>query len=390
MNGSIIHSNIFRFQMSIYFDNASTTPLLPEVKEAMKSVIDNCYGNPSSIHLHGRKARIIVEEARKIIAQGLNASTGEIFFTSGATEANNMAFLASVRDLDVKRIISTNVEHHCISHMLDHLHNTRGIEVNLLQVNTQGHIDLEELERLLATGNTKTLVSVMHVNNELGTITDLDAVSEICKTYDALFHSDTAQSIGKLALDVQETSINFLCGASHKFFGPKGVGFIYINGDNLIKPLFHGGDQERGMRSGTENIYGIAGMSKAFELALSELEARKLKVGSIKDHFTKRLKSELDDIKINGSENSLYNILSVSFPESPKSEMLMMNLDIMGISASGGSACSSGVENDSHVLQAIGHDPKRKTVRFSFSHFNTIEEVDTVVEKLKSISAVAV
>lgn len=376
--------------MSIYFDNASTTPLLPEVKEAMKAVIDDCYGNPSSIHLHGRKARIIIEEARKIIATGLNASTGEIFFTSGATEANNMAFMASVRDLGVQRIISSNVEHHCISHMLTHLEETTDVVVELLEVDKQGHIILKELEDRLQANDSKTLVSLMHVNNELGTLTDLQAVADICKTHDALFHSDTAQSIGKVKIDLQETPMNFLCGASHKFFGPKGVGFVYINGDNLIKPLFHGGDQERGMRSGTENIYGIAGMSKAFELALAEMDSRKETVGNIKAHFVKRLTTEIEDIRINSPEESLYNILSVSFPHSPKSEMLMMNLDIMGISASGGSACSSGVENDSHVLQAIGHDPKRKTVRFSFSHLNTLAEVDTVMEKLKSITAVPV
>jgi len=376
--------------MRIYFDNASTTPLLPAVKDAMKAVIDDCYGNPSSIHLHGRKARIIVEEARKVIARILNASTGEIFFTSGATEANNMVLMASVRDLGVQRIISTNVEHHCILHMLDHLEQTSGTKVEYLKVDGQGHIKLETLAQLLKQDDAKTLVSVMHVNNELGTQTDITAVSKLCQEHGALFHSDTAQSVGKIPIDLQEIKINFLCGASHKFFGPKGVGFVYINGDNMIKPLFHGGDQERGMRSGTENIYGIAGMSKALELALIEMDDRKKKITELRDYFIGKLRTELEDIKINSPDSSLHNILSVSFPESSKSEMLMMNLDIMGISASSGSACSSGVENDSHVLEAIGHDPKRKTVRFSFSHMNTLEEVDYVVDKLKSISAVAV
>lgn len=229
----------------------------------------------------------------------------------------------------------------------------------------------------------------MHVNNELGTIADIDGLSKLCASYGALFHTDAAQSLCKLPIDVSESSINFLCGVAHKFFGPKSVGFVYIQNETMIKPIFRGGGQERGLRSGTENIYGIAGMSMAYKLAMEEMEERKEKISSIKNYFISRLQNELQDVRINGDENCLHNILSVSFPPTDRSAMLMMNLDIAGISVSGGSACSSGVENDSHVLQAIGHDPARKTIRFSFAHFNTKEEVDYTMDKLKTLTPVA-
>ena len=374
--------------MRVYFDNASTTPLIPEVQAEMTRIISEVYGNPSSIHLHGREARIVVEEARKTIATGLNASSGEIFFTSGATEANNMAILGSIRDLGVKRIISTVIEHHCILHTLDYIKEHQMAEVILLKVDSKGQIDYDQLESILGDG-IPTLVSVMHGNNEIGAICDLQRLSDLCEKTGAYLQTDTAQTLAKLPIDLAQTKISFLCGASHKFFGPKGVGFVYINGDNLIKPMFFGGDQERGMRSGTENIYGIAGMAKAFKLALAQREQRRKAISAVRNHFEKRLTETLEDIKFNSTRDGLYNICSVSFPPSPKSEMLMMNLDILGISASSGSACSSGAELDSHVLQAIGHDGKRKTVRFSFSHLNTLDEVDYVIEKLKTITPVA-
>ena len=375
--------------MRVYFDNASTTPLLPEVQDEMTKIISEVYGNPSSIHLHGRQARIVIEEARKTIATGLNASSGEIFFTSGATEANNMALLASIRDLGVQRIISTTTEHHCILHTLDYIREREMAQVLLLEVDDKGQIDLEKLAIILGDG-IPTLVSVMHGNNEIGALCDLEKLSQLCTQTSTLLHTDTAQTIAKLPFDLAKTKVSFLCGASHKFFGPKGVGFVYINNDNLIKPMFYGGDQERGMRSGTENIYGIAGMAKAFKMALDEMDYRKEKVSAVRSYFEAQLSATFEDIQFNSTSKGLYNICSVSFPPTPKSEMLMMNLDISGISASSGSACSSGVENDSHVLQAIGHNAKRKTVRFSFSHLNTTEEVDFVIEKLKTITPLAV
>ena len=375
--------------MRVYLDNAATTPLIPEVQAEMTRVIRDVYGNPSSIHLHGRESRILVEEARKTIAQGINASSGEIFFTSGATEANNMAIVGSIKDLGVKRIISTVIEHHCILHTLDYIKEQGLAEVVLLDVDKQGHIDYDKLESILGDG-VLSLVSVMHGNNEMGALSDLKRLSKICDKAGAYFQADTAQTLAKMKIDLADIKVSFLCGASHKFFGPKGIGFIYINNENQIKPMFHGGNQERGMRSGTENIYGIAGMATAFKLALAQMDERKKVITKIRNYFEDRLSAALDDIQFNSSRDGLYHISSVSFPPSPKSEMFMMNLDILGISASSGSACSSGVENDSHVLKAIGHDSKRKTVRFSFSHLNTLEEVDYVVEKLMTISPVAV
>jgi len=373
--------------MNVYFDNASTTPLLTEVQEVMKDIITDNYGNPSSIHRKGREAKIVIEDARKIIASLLGASTGEIFFTSGATESNNMALLCSIRDLGVKHIISSPTEHHCILHTLKYVSDNNLAKVTYLEVDQNGRIDYLKLEQILAADSGKKLVSLMHVNNEIGTIHDIGMITEICTKHSALFNCDTSQSMGKMPLNVQETKVSFLCGSAHKFFAPKGVGFIYIKNENMIKPLVHGGDQERGIRSGTENIYSIAGMSKALEIAYAEMDERIDTVSKIKSYFIDKATTQLKDIRINGAKDySAHNILSISFPHTEKSDLLMMNLDISGICASSGSACSSGVENDSHVLAAIGHDPLRKTVRFSFSHFNTTEEVDYTIDILKKYS----
>ena len=375
--------------MLVYFDNASTTPLLTEVKEIMISTINDNYGNPSSIHRKGREAKIVIEDARKTIAGLLGASTGEIFFTSGATESNNMAPLCSIRDLGVDHIISSPTEHHCILHTLDYIEQNNMAKVSYLDVDDSGHINYSDLEQLLDSEDGQKMVSLMHVNNEIGTMHDIKLIAEICNKKNALFNCDTSQSMGKIPIDVQDVKVNFLCGSAHKFFAPKGVGFIYIKNDNMIKPLVYGGDQERGIRSGTENIYSIAAMSKALEIAHQEMEVRKAITSKIKTYFIERAKAELDDVIINGSQHhSAYNILSVSFPHTEKSDLLMMNLDISGICASSGSACSSGVENDSHVLHAIKHDPSRKTVRFSFSHFNTKEEVDYTIDILKKYTPI--
>jgi len=372
--------------MRIYFDNASTTPLLEEVKDKMCSVIKEHYGNPSSIHQYGRQSKILVEDSRTIIANGLKASTSEIFFTSGATESNNMVLLCSIRDLGVKTIISSPIEHHCILHSLDYLTEHNKAIVSYLKVDNEGHIDYNALDEMIQNSEAPVLVSLMHANNEIGTLHDIEKISEICAKHKAYFNCDTAQTMAKMKFDLSKTKISFLSGSAHKFFGPKGVGFVYINNDNIIHPLLHGGDQERGMRSGTENIYGISGMSEAFRIAHDEMDSRKSHITELSNYCKEELLKTFEDIQFNGSRtSSLYNILSVSFPESDKNEMLMMNLDIAGICASGGSACSSGVENDTHVLAHIGHDPKRKTIRFSFSHYNTIEEVDYLISKLRNI-----
>lgn len=370
----------------IYFDNAATTPIAPEVVEAMSDAMVRLYGNPSSIHTEGRTARAAIEEARKKIAEYLGASIGEIFFTSGGTESNNMALKCAVRDLGIRRIISSPLEHHCILHTLDSLQTTHAIERVDVQTDHCGRIDLQHLESLLQSDDTPTLVSLMHSNNEIGTLLDIEAVAELCETHGALFHSDTVQTVGYFPIDVSKTRLAFLSGSAHKFHGPKGVGFVYINGDHSVKPFLDGGAQERNMRGGTENIYGIVGMARALELAQEQQETRRKHVESIRQYFKSALQSHFPDIEFNGSqENYHYKVLSVSFPPSPKAELLLFNLDIAGISVSGGSACSSGADTGSHVISALHGDSPRKTIRFSFSYKNTREEVDQVVNKLKEI-----
>ncbi|MFT5833711.1 MAG: cysteine desulfurase [Cognaticolwellia sp.] len=373
--------------MRVYFDNAATTPIHPEVKEVMKDAIDNYYGNPSSIHNEGRNVRAALEKARKTIASYLNASIGEIFFTSGGTEANNMALKCAVRDLGVERIITSPIEHHCILHTAEALEKEKGIEVAYVNISDKGCFDLDNLETLLKSSDKRTLVSLMHANNEIGTICDMNLIADLCNRYDAFYHSDTVQTIGQLPIDVQATKIDFLSGAAHKFYGPKGVGFIYINGDNTIKPFIDGGSQERNMRGGTENVYGILGMAKALEIASKNMETSQEYLQEIKSYFINQLEENFNSIEFNGDYegNSLPKVLSVSFPSSPKNEVLMFSLDIMGVSSSGGSACSSGVESRSHVLEAINFDEEKVAVRFSFSTFNKKEEVDFVIEKIKKI-----
>jgi len=372
----------------VYFDNAATTPISEEVINAMLPVLRGQYGNPSSIHAEGRSVRSLLESARKIVARCINASTAEIFFTSGGTESNNMAIKCAVRDLGVQRIISTIIEHHCGLHAIEAVEKMEGVAVTWLPVDARGHLSLTDLEKALAeTGGKKTLVSLMHANNEIGTMLDLAAVSALCRQYGALLHTDTVQTIGHFPMDVQQIPVNFLSGAAHKFHGPKGVGFIYINSNSSIKPFIDGGAQERNMRGGTENVYGIVGLAKALELACGEMEERSQHILEVRNYLHDRLLENFEDMTFNGDHdgNCLYTVLNVSFPPSPKNEMLLLNLDINGISVSGGSACTSGSEKGSHVLEGIGADPARKSIRFSFSHYNTKEEVDFVIEKLKTI-----
>jgi cysteine desulfurase len=372
----------------VYFDNAATTPIDDLVVDAMLPVLRGQYGNPSSIHAEGRIVRTLLESARKSVAHLIGAGTADVFFTSGGTESNNMALKCAVRDLGVNRIISSPIEHHCGLHTLQSLEKEHGVEIVWLPVDALGRVDMDALAAALEQGEgKKTMVSLMHANNEIGTMIDLEAVSALCKTHGALFHSDTVQTIGHFPIDVNKTPINFLSGAAHKFHGPKGVGFIYINPESTIKPLIDGGSQERNMRGGTENVYGIVGLAKALELACAEMDARSAHIRDVRAYLRSRLEAAFPDLQFNGDLDgrSLYTVLSASFPPSSRNEMLLFSLDIAGISASGGSACSSGAEKGSHVLEAIGADPERKSIRFSFSHLNTMEEVDFVVEKLASI-----
>ena len=367
----------------IFLDNAATTPLDPEVLEAMTEVMRDTYGNPSSIHAEGRKARSLIEGARKTVANVLNCSIGEIFFTSGGTEANNMALKNAVRDLGVTRIISSPLEHHCVLHSLDAIKATGAAAIEMVRIDDKGHVDLTDLRRLLADGDEKTLVSLMHSNNEIGNLLPLAEVAEICKEAGAFFHCDTVQTMGYFPIDLDRTRVSFLSGSAHKFYGPKGVGFVYVNNDNIIKPYLDGGAQERNMRGGTENLYGIVGLAKALEKAVREGDARRAQMQEVRQYFIERLRATYPDVRFNGDvDNSHFKVLSVSFPESAKGDLLLMNLDLNGISASGGSACSSGIDVGSHVVGHLHPDSRRHTIRFSFSHHNTREEVDRVVERL--------
>lgn len=370
-----------------YFDNAATTPLSDEVLEAMVPVMKEVYGNPSSTHGLGRMARTELEKARKSVASLLHCSPAEIFFTSGGTEADNMAIRCSVTDLGVKHIISTCIEHHAVTHTLDRIEADGLAKVSYLEVDEKGRISLDALALLLQQEVGPTLVTLMHGNNEIGTMIDLEAVAKLCKSHGAYFHSDTVQTMGYFEINLQEVPVDFINGAAHKFNGPKGVGFIYIRAGLGIKPLLQGGAQERNMRGGTENIYGIVGLAKALEIAYRDLENKRSHISQIRNYMIEKLVENIPGVAFNGDYNGncLYTVLNVSFPAHPKGEMLLFNLDIAGICASGGSACSSGSNVGSHVLGGIRVDPSRSNVRFSFGKQNTFEEVDYVVEQLKQI-----
>ncbi|HNS12567.1 MAG TPA: cysteine desulfurase family protein [Bacteroidia bacterium] len=377
--------------MKIYLDNAATTPIDPEVVKAMIPVLQNQFGNPSSIHSYGREVRSAIEQARKSVARFLNVSPAEIFFTSGGTEANNTAIFCSVRDLAVKHVISSAIEHHAVLHTLQELEKEGKIKLSLVKLDDKGRIDLSDLENLLKS-DLKTMVSLMHANNEIGNLIPLKQVAELCVKYNAVFHSDTVQTMGHYPLDLQEIPVHFITCAAHKFHGPKGIGFLYINHGIKIHPFIHGGAQERNMRGGTENVYGIVGLAKALEIASEHLNEHMMYIQGLKSYMIDRLKKEIPGIEFNGDPegDSLYTVLNASFPPSESSEMLLFNLDINGIACSGGSACSSGSNTGSHVLRAIYGDVDRPSVRFSFSKYNTKEEIDLVLEKLKELYAVKV
>ncbi len=379
--------------MKVYFDNAATTAIAPEVLEVMLPLLQNVHGNPSSIHAPGREARSIIEKSRKKIAQLLNTSPSEIFFTSGGTEADNFALSSSIESHGIRHVISSPMEHHAVLHTLEYLAKIGKIKLHLLEVDQQGNLNYEQLEEWLKT-LSPTLVSLMHANNEIGNLCDLEKVGNLCRAHHALFHSDTVQTMGHYRHDLQKIPIDFIVGSAHKFHGPKGVGFIYINAQNKIPPYLHGGAQERNMRGGTENIYGIVGMAKALEEAYQEMEQHQRHILSLKKRFITEIKTHIPDVYFNGmsgeAENSLYTVLNVSLPPSAQNDMLLFNLDINQISASAGSACSSGSEVGSHVLRAIGAEASRAAVRFSFSRYNTEEEVDYAVGVLSKIYAASI
>jgi len=373
--------------MQVYFDNAATTAIDPDVIQVMVETMQRDFGNPSSIHTHGRQVRTLIERSRRTIAKLLNVSPSEIFFTSGGTEADNMAIVRSVADFGITHAITSPLEHHAVLHTLEELEKNGKIHLDILQVDRQGNVDLVQLEELLAQ-NPRTFISLMHANNEIGNITDIARVSEIAKKYNAVVHSDTVQTMGHYTHDLSSLELDFITGAAHKFHGPKGVGFLYVNGKNKIKPLIYGGAQERNMRGGTENVYGIVGLAKALENAYAEMEEHQNHIQGLKTYMQEELLKAIPTIQFNGvtdPKHSLYTVLNVSFPCTEMADMLLFNLDISGISCSGGSACSSGTDIGSHVLRSIQADPTRPSVRFSFSKYNTKEEVDFVVEKVKEL-----
>ncbi|MFT3675628.1 MAG: cysteine desulfurase family protein [Chitinophagaceae bacterium] len=371
----------------IYFDNAATTSLDREVLDAMLPYMTTHFGNPSSIYSYGRESRLAIETARKTVARLLNAHPGEIFFTSGGTESNNTAILSSIRDLGCRHIITSPIEHHAVLHTVEHYDNQDEVTSSYVKLLPSGHVDLADLEEQLKKSTVRCLVSLMHANNEVGNLLDINAVGNLCKTYNAIFHSDCVQTVGHYPLDLRNTPVHFISGAGHKFHGPKGVGILYINDNVKIKPFIYGGGQERNMRAGTENLYGIVGFARALELAMAQYDKDSAYILSLKQYMKQQLAAQIPGVQFNGDVDgrSLYTVLSVAFPKNEKSEMILFNLDINHICVSGGSACSSGADVGSHVIRAINNDPNRVTVRFSFSKHNTTEEVDRVVKKVKEL-----
>ena len=379
--------------MNIYFDNAATTPVDPKVVEAMVPVLRDVFGNPSSIHVHGRMAKSLIEKSRKKVASFINAHPSEISFTSGGTEADNMILKSCVQDLGVEHIITSTIEHHAVLHTVEELAQHQKVKFSTVKLHKNGDVDLHHLEELLAENHGRTLVSLMHANNEIGNMLPLAEVGELCKKYDALFHSDTVQTMGHYRLDFEKLKVDFATCSAHKFHGPKGVGFMYANKKLKLKPLITGGGQERNMRAGTENIYGIVGMATALELCYEHLEEHQNQIQGVKSYMISKLKEMFPGIAFNGnceSENSLYTVLNCCFPPSPLNDMFLYNLDIEGISASGGSACSSGSNLGSHVLQSLQVPSDRPSIRFSFGRFNTKEEVDTCMSVLEELYNTAV
>jgi len=372
--------------MKVYFDNAATTPLDPEVIEAMLPVMRNDFGNPSSSHAFGRKVKAHIETSRKTIAKLLNVSPAEIIFTSGGTEADNTAIRSSVELMGVKHIITSPIEHHAVLHTVEELANSGAVQMHLVQLLPDGHVDLQHLEALLKS-HQNVLVSLMHGNNEVGNLLDIEKVSQLCRLNNALFHCDTVQTMAHYAFDFKALDLDFAVGAAHKFNGPKGVGFLYYNKRNKIRPLITGGAQERELRAGTENVYGIVGLAKAMEIAYRDLTKKQDHIKGLKDYFIEQVKAEFPSIQFNGDTagRSLYTVLSLAFPPEVSSDILLFSFDLQGIAVSGGSACSSGSNTGSHVIRGIGKHLDCAPVRFSFGKHNTKAEVDYVLGFIRSL-----
>ncbi|WP_299885753.1 cysteine desulfurase family protein [uncultured Lacinutrix sp.] len=374
---------------SIYFDSAATTQLREEVVTRMTDVMREYYGNPSSTHSFGRSAKSLIENTRKTVAKYLNVSSGEIVFTSGGTEADNLALRSAVRDLGVKKIITSRIEHHAVLHTVEQLEKEYNVIVEYVDLDSEGHVNYTHLEDLLSTPEKK-LVSLMHVNNEIGNLLDIKRVGDLCKANKSLFHSDTVQSFGHYEIDLQDINIDFMAVSAHKFHGPKGIGFSFIRKNSGLKPLIYGGEQERGYRAGTESIHNIVGLEEALKQSFDNLETESTYIKELKKYFIKSLSETFPGVSYNGSsadlEKSSYTVLSVCLPVAPeKASILLFQLDLKGIACSKGSACQSGSTKGSHVLAEIlsEENMKKPSIRFSFSKYNTKEEIDYVIEVLK-------
>ena len=372
--------------MKVYLDNAATTPMAPEVLEAMIPVLKSDFGNPSSTHAFGRSTKALIETSRRSIAKHLNCQSSEIIFTSGGTEADNMAMRSAIELENVTHIITSKIEHHAVGHTAEAIKSTK-IKVSYVAIDKRGSVQLDDLERLLQEDG-KAMVCLMHANNEIATLLPLDKVSRLCRKYSALFHSDTVQTMGHYTFDLQELDIDYITCAAHKFHGPKGVGFLYIKNRTKVGSLIHGGAQERGLRGGTENVYGIVGLAKAMDLAYADLEEHQAHVQELKTYMTNQLTEYFGEIDIYGErhpDKALYTVLNVCFPKTEKASMLLFTLDLKGVAVSGGSACSSGANIGSHVLRGIAADMSRPNVRFSFSRYTTLEEINYALEQIKVV-----
>ena len=374
--------------MNVYFDNAATTPLDKKVLEKMLPYMEQGYGNPSSIHKKGREIKSAIEKSRSKIAELLSCEPGEIFFTSGGTEADNMFLINTVIEKNIDTLITTKLEHHAVLHCCDYLSKVNKTKIRFVETNDKGDINYQDFEDALKS-NKRSLVSLMHGNNEIGNINNLKKISKICTQHNAIFHSDTVQTIGHYKIDLNDINIDGIVGSAHKFHGPKGVGFLYLNNKHKISPYIHGGSQERNMRGGTENVYGIIGLAEALKISCEEMDEHKEKIISVKRKMIELLQNKIDGIKFNGLsdnlEKSLYTVLNVSIPGIDDQQMFLFNLDMNNIAASGGSACSSGSDIGSHVLAEIKKYDGHSSIRFSFNKYNSIEEVEYVVDKILEI-----
>lgn len=370
-----------------YLDNASTTALRPEVIHEITNILAENYGNPSSTHSFGRSAKVLVETSRKTIASLINAEAREILFTSCGTEANNWILRSVIRN-GIERIISSKIEHHSVLTTVEELVRENNVKVDYVNLLKDGSVDITHLVQLLSD-NTPTLVSLIHVNNETGTVLDIEKVGRICKQYNALFHTDTVQSMGKTVFDMQNLPVDFLVASAHKFHGPKGAGFAFVRKNTAFKPLIYGGEQERGLRAGTEALHQIGGMAKALELSYKELEAERQYISSLKGYLLSQLEIHFPGYKVNGGNDGLfYNLANILLPlPEDKTSMILFHLDMKGIAVSRGSACQSGSIKPSHVLKEIlsNEDIKKPSLRISLSHFNTKEDIDMLIAALKTV-----